>query len=305
MIIDCHTHIWQSPEQLGQSALPDLARPIVFGKERVRLLPKADTASHHILSEPAGRCFVLGFRSGHLGADIPNRFIADYCNEHADQMIGFAGIDPTEEDACRQVRQLSTEPNLKGITLCPAAQNFHPCDTRAMEVYELAAELKLPVIFDHSVYLSPQIKLEYARPLLLDEVARSFRTLKIVISDLGYPWIDETLLLLTKHPNVYGDISALLQKPWMAYDALVRVCQHQIEEKIFFGSDFPFSHAAEAIGAIYNLNFLAKGSNFPIIPREIITGIVQRDVLGILGIHMPTARVIPALPKARQSNKSL
>ena len=305
MIVDCHSHIWQSPEQLGPGALPDLARLMVFGHERVRLLPKADTASHHIQSEPAGRCFVLGFCSRYLGADIPNSFIADYCGEHADQMIGFAGIDPTADDACRQVRQITTESSLKGITLCPAAQDFHPCDTRAMEVYEAAAELKLPIIFDHGVYLSPRIKLDYGRPILLDEVARNFPNLKILIADMGYPWIDETFILLAKHPNVYTDISALLQKPWIAYDALVRACQHQIDEKICFGSDFPFSDAATAVSTLYNLNFLAKGTNLPVIPREILGAIVERDVPAILGIHLPATRVIAAPPKSRLNQRTL
>ncbi len=305
MIVDCHSHIWQSPEQLGPGALPDLARPMVFGRERIRLLPKADTASHHIQSEPAGRCFVLGFCSRYLGADIPNSFIADYCGEHADQMIGFAGIDPTADDACQQVRQITTESSLKGITLCPAAQDFHPCDTRAMEVYEAAAELKLPIIFDHGVYLSPRIKLDYGRPILLDEVARNFPNLKILIADLGYPWIDETFILLAKHPNVYADISALLQKPWIAYDSLVRACQHQIDEKICFGSDFPFSDAATAVSTLYNLNFLAKGTNLPVIPREILGAIVERDVPAILGIHLPATRVIAAPPKSRSNHRTL
>lgn len=304
MIVDCHSHIWQSPEQLGPSALPNLARPILFGHERIRLLPKADTASHHILSEPATRCFVLGFRSRYLGADIPNQFIADYCGEHADQMIGFASIDPTEDDACKQVRQITAESNLKGITLCPGAQDFHPCDTRAMEVYEAAAELHLPIIFDHGVYASPQIKLEYDRPMLLDEVARNFPGLKIVIADLGYPWIDETFLLLAKHPNLYTELSAMLQKPWIAYDSLVRAWQHQIDEKLFFGSDFPFSNAATAISTLYNLNGYAKGANLPVIPREMLNSMVQRDVPAILGIHLPATRVIAAPPKARQHHNN-
>ena len=305
MIVDCHSHIWPSPEQLGPGALPDLARPMVFGRERIRLLPKADTASHHILSEPAGRCFVLGFRSRYLGADIPNQFLADYCGEHADQMVGFAGIDPTEDDACRQVRQITTESNLKGITLCPAAQDFHPCDTRAMEVYEAAAERKLPIIFDHGVYVSPQIKLEYGRPILLDEVARNFPNLKILIADMGYPWIDETFILLAKHANLYADISAMLQKPWIAYDALVRAWQHQIDEKICFGSDFPFSDAATAVNTLYHLNFFAQGTNLPVIPREVLRSIVERDVPGILGIHLPTTRIIAAPPKSRPNHRNL
>src|SRR5277367_3012215 len=94
MIIDCHTHIWQSPEQLGDGALAELSRPTLIGGQRMRLLPQADTANHLLAAEPVDRTFVLGFTSQYLGAHLPNEYIADYCREHADSMIGFAGIDP-------------------------------------------------------------------------------------------------------------------------------------------------------------------------------------------------------------------
>ena len=42
MIIDCHTHIWQSPEQLGDGALAELSRPTIVAGQRMRLLPQAD-----------------------------------------------------------------------------------------------------------------------------------------------------------------------------------------------------------------------------------------------------------------------
>ncbi len=102
----------------------------------MRLLPQADTANHLLAAEPADKTFVLGFRSKYLGAQIPNEYIADYCSEHADGMIGFAGIDPTEEDAVDQVTHATRELHLKGLCICPAAQDFHPSDTRAMAVYE-------------------------------------------------------------------------------------------------------------------------------------------------------------------------
>src|SRR5947207_4385833 len=139
MIVDCHTHIWQSPEQLGDGALAELSRPTVVAGQRMRLLPQADTANHLLASEPADRTIVLGFKSQHLGAAIPNEYIADYCREHADRMVGFAGIDPTEDDAVEQVNHVTQELGLCGLCICPAAQDFHPSDTRALAGYERAA----------------------------------------------------------------------------------------------------------------------------------------------------------------------
>jgi predicted TIM-barrel fold metal-dependent hydrolase len=304
MIVDCHTHIWQSPEQLGDGALAELSRPTLIAGQRMRLLPQADTANHLLASEPVDRSFVLGFTSRYLGARIPNEYIADYCREHADRMIGFAGIDPTEPDAIEQVMRVTQELGLKGLTMCPAAQDFHPSDTRASAIYERAAALRLPVIFYAGTHHSPKTKMEYARPHLLDEVARSFPNLKIVVSHMGYPWVDETLVLLGKHQNVYADLSGLLRRPWVAYDALVRAYQFQVIDKLLFGSDFPFTTAGECIETIYSINQTTMGTNLPTIPREYLRGIVERDVLGLLGIQMPTARMLAMLPKTRRVQRA-
>ncbi len=303
MIVDTHTSIWQSPEQLGVEALARLARPTLFANERVRLLPKADTATHLLAAEPVDRCFVLGFKSRYMQAEIPNRFLADYCAEHADRMIGFAGIDPAEDDCLEQLARIAGEPHLQGLVICPAAQDFHPCDTRAMRTYEQAMKCKLPVIFSSGPYLAARTRLEYARPILLDEIARAFPDLKMVISHLGYPWVDEALTLIRKHEHVLANLAGLLGQPWIAYDALLRACQLEITDKLLFGSDFPFAAAAESIEALYNINQFARGTNLPVIDRENLRQIVENDALGLLGIQAPSGRVLAAWPKNRRLSR--
>lgn len=304
MIIDCHTHIWQSPDQLGDGALAELSRTTVISGQKMRLLPQADTANHLLAVEPVDRAFVLGFKSRYLGAEIPNEYISDYAREHADKIIGFAGIDPTDDDAVDQVSHAQQTLGLKGLCICPAAQDFHPSDTRAMAVYERAAALRLPIIFYAGTHLSPKTKMEYARPHLLDEVARSFPNLKLFVGHLGYPWVDETLVLMGKHHNVYSDVSGLLRRPWIAYDALVRAYQFQVIEKLLFGSDFPFTTAGECIETLYTINQMAMGTNMPTVPRESLRGIVERDALKLLGIDAPAGKMLATLPKQRRVTKA-
>jgi len=302
MIVDAHTHIWQSPEQLGDGALAELSRPASVAGQRMRLLPQADTANHLIAAEPVDRSIILGFRSRYLGAAISNEYIASYCREHADRMIGFAGIDPTEPTALEMLREGVEQLGLKGVTICPAAQDFHPCDTRAMAVYELAAALRIPVVFYPGTHLSAKTKMEYARPVLLDEVARSFPHLKLVISHFGYPWVDEAITLLGKHHNIYADVAALLRRGWVLYDALVRAHQFGVIDRLLFGSDFPFLNASEGIEIIYSVNHYTMGTNLPGIPREALRGIVERDTLQVLGIKVAPSRMVQ-LPRQRRVPK--
>ncbi|HTV46940.1 MAG TPA: amidohydrolase family protein [Phycisphaerae bacterium] len=303
MIVDCHTSIWQSPEQLGTEALDRMAQSTYFGREAVRLLPKADTASHLLSSEPVDYCFVLGFRSKFLDAQIPPRFIADYCSEHADRMIAFAGIDPMDADAPEQLDRITRGTDFRGLVICPAAQDFHPCDTRAMSIYEQAAKAKLPIIFSPGPYMGGRSRLSYAHPILLDEVAGHLPQLKIMIAHLGYPWIDETIALLGKHKNVLANLAGLLRRPWIAYDALVRAHQMDVIDQLLFGSDFPFASAADCIETLYNINQFASGTPLPVIPRSLLRKIVERPVLDLLGIR-PAAGQAPApLPRTRRVSR--
>jgi predicted TIM-barrel fold metal-dependent hydrolase len=106
----------------------------------------------------------------------------------------------------------------------------------------------------------------------------------MIIAQLGQPWTDETIIMLGKHPHVYADVSGLLSRPWQAYNALVSAYQAGVIDKLLFGSDFPYTNATECIEALYSINQIAQGTNLPVIPREMLRGIVERDALTLLGL---------------------
>jgi uncharacterized protein len=292
MIVDCHTHIWQSPDQLGLLDLgdpPRTQRPRVprftpAGRAPWRTIPPGDPEHHWAQSTAVDKSIVLGFKSRHLRAEIPNHYIADYVKRYPQKLIGFAGIDPTEKTAMEELRQAKGELHLRGITISPANQDFHPTDSRAMRLYAEAERLGMPVLVHPGSQYSQESRLEYGRPYLLDEVARAFPSLRLVIAQLGQPWVEETICLLRKHPNVFADVSGLLGKPWQAYNALVSVYQSGVIEKLLFGSDSPYTSATECIETLYSINQLAQGTNLPLVPRESLRGIVERETLSLLGL---------------------
>jgi hypothetical protein len=292
MIVDCHTHIWQSPEQLGQLDLGDLPRSAVkrpsrssaAGKSQWRNQPPADPDYHWAQSGVVDKSIVLGFKSKYLQAEIPNSYVAQYVNRFPQKLIGFAGIDPTERSAIDELHAARESMQLRGVTLSPANQDFHPCDSRAMRLYEEAEKLKMPILIHPVGQFTEQSKLEFSHPALFDEVARTFPKLRIIIAQLGQPWLEETICLLGKHSNVFADVSGLLSRPWQAYNALVAAHESQAIEKLLFGSDFPYTSVTECIEALYSINQLAQGTNLPVVPREALRGIVERDTLGLLGL---------------------
>jgi predicted TIM-barrel fold metal-dependent hydrolase len=292
MIVDCHTHIWQSPEQLGRLDMGTTRmnragitpRRSSGAKSGWRGVPAADTDHHWAESRSVDKSIVLGFKSRYLQAEVPNGYVAEYVGRFPQKLIGFAGIDPTERSAVREVRIAKEDLRLRGLTVSPANQDFHPTDTRAMDVYAEAEGLGMPILFHPSGSFTEQSKLEFGRPYLLDEVARTFPRLRIVIAQLGQPWVDETICMLGKHDDVYADVSGLLGRPWDAYNALVSAHQNGVIDKLLFGSDFPYTSAAECIESLYSINQIAQGTNLPVVPREALRGIVERDTLSLLGL---------------------
>ena len=291
MIVDCHTHVWQSPDQLGQLDLGDMPKrsrgqaPRISPNRTIwRSIPSADIEHHWAQSGTVDKSIVLGFKSRYLRAEIPNQYVADYVRRFPQKLIGFAGIDPTERDAVGEVKIAKNDLQLRGLTISPANQDFHPTDSRAMRVYAEAERLGMPVLIHPGSQFTEHSKLEFGRPYLLDEVARSFPQLRIVIAQLGQPWVDETILLLGKHANVFADVSGLLRHPWQAYNALTSAYEYGVIDKLLFGSDFPYTNATECIETLYSINQLAQGTNLPVVPREALRGIVERDALGLLGL---------------------
>ena len=284
MIIDVHSHIWPSRSQLGRAeGFSCLACPQITS---------SSPQDHLAAAELAEVVFVLGFVSEHLDAHIPNDLISNYLADHPGRLIGFAGVDPTAADCLDQVRRFHDGRVFAGLTLSPPCQGFHPTDTRAMMLYELAQQLSIPLYFLQGEVLPSQAMLEYAQPALIDEVARTCPDLKIVISHLGYPWIDQTVALLAKHPNVYADLAGLTNRPWHAYRSLTLAHEYRVTGKLLFASDFPSCTVKNAVEALYNLNKIALDSSLPAVPREKIRAIIERDSLSLLGLS-PVSSAAP------------
>jgi predicted TIM-barrel fold metal-dependent hydrolase len=247
-------------------------------------MPSADVEHHWAQSGTVDKSIVLGFKSRYLRAEIPNQYVADYVRRFPQKLIGFAGIDPTERGAVGEVKIARNDMQLRGLTVSPANQDFHPTDSRAMRVYAEAERLGMPILVHPGGQFTEHSKLEFGRPYLFDEVARSFPQLRIVIAQLGQPWVDETILMLGKHQNVFADVSGLLRRPWQAYNSLISAYEYGVIDKLLFGSDFPYTNATECIETLYSINQLAQGTNLPVVPREALRGIVERDALGLLGL---------------------
>lgn len=280
MIIDVHTHIWTTPDQLGS----DLAQRLRSRRVERSASSEASPGEHERVMTCVDASLVLGFRADRIGAHVPNELVAEFVRKDAMRRIGICGIDPLSDDAMSQLAA-GIDLGLQGVCISPACQGIHPAHSAAMRVYEQCEEQGLPLFVTNMEPLTSAAVLDFARPSLWDEVARSFPNLPIVIGQLGHPWIDEALVLVGKHSHVFADIAGVASRPWQLYSALLSANAMGVMDKLLFGSGFPHETPAKAIEALYSINSYGQGTRLPSVPRAQINGIVERDALRCLGIE--------------------
>jgi predicted TIM-barrel fold metal-dependent hydrolase len=280
MIADVHTLIWESTDQLGPAVAEQLRRRIDVPWDR----PSGTYERHSEAMRRVDCAIVHGMESKEIDLHIDAQAVAGYVQRHPGKLIGFAGIDPAHGSTVKKLEE-AVALGLRGVSIGPAYQGYHPTATKAMALYEFCQEKSLPVFVNLDPKIARPVKMEFGQPYMLDEVARSFPDLKIVISSLGAPWVDQAISLLGKHPTVFADISDIVLRPWQLYNALLLAYQQGVLGQVLLGSSFPLCTPERAIVTLYSINSLVQGTHLPMVPREQLRGIVERDALRMLGIE--------------------
>jgi uncharacterized protein len=114
----------------------------------------------------------------------------------------------------------------------------------AYPLYEVIAEHQLVALFhtgQTGVGAGTRggggIRLKYADPMLVDDVAVDFPDMPIILAHPSFPWQDEALSVATHKPRVYIDLSGWSPKYFPPQ--LVQYANSLLKNKVLFGSDFP------------------------------------------------------------------
>jgi len=142
-----------------------------------------------------------------------NKTVGESVQKHPDNLIGFAGIDPSaSEDPVNDLDRYVNEWNMKGLNLQPWVQGLYPNDRKFYPLYDYCQQSKMPVAIHSSINFSVNKKIDYSRPLHLDEIACDFPDLTIVANHGGWPWVNEMIAVAWKHPNVYLETGGVSPK---------------------------------------------------------------------------------------------
>ena len=197
--IDIHTHAEVStrmlPDEVAQASLEARGRYFRYAVQHPTI---AQMAAYYRARKMAFVVFTVDHERGMGINRISNEEVAESAHEHADVAIPFASIDPARgKMGVREARRLIRDYGVKGFKFHPIVQAFFPNDRDCYPLYEVIAEAGLPALF-HTGQTGigagmpggGGLRLKYANPLHLDDVAADFPQMPIISAHPGVPWQD-------------------------------------------------------------------------------------------------------------------
>jgi uncharacterized protein len=240
--IDIHIHV---PEPPGESGSEE--RRKMSGYFKATSLPQSPEEMYEKYKalDIFGVIFSVDSETRSGDRYIGNDYVAEVVKKYPDQFIGFASVDPWKGAiAVRELERAVKELGLRGLKLHPTTQAFFPNDTRFYPLWEKCVELGIPLI-SHTGQTGVGagtpggggLKLKYAHPLHLDDVAADFPELTIIMAHPAVPWQEEQLAVAMHKANVYIDLSGWSPKYFRP--VLVQYANSLLQDKVLFGSDYP------------------------------------------------------------------
>jgi uncharacterized protein len=156
--------------------------------------------------------------------------------------VGFGVFNPAK-DTAETIRE-ARKSGLIGLKVHPSMQELHPDDERLYPAYEeLSKEHGVVVIHTGTSGIGGGTKggggfrIEYSRPIYVDNAAADFPDVNFVLAHFGWPWSTEALAIAMQKSNVYIDLSG-----WSPKYIPLEVWSYArsgLQDRVLFGSDYP------------------------------------------------------------------
>jgi hypothetical protein len=205
-------------------------------------------------------------------AYIPNEHIAELQAKYPKRLVGFGGIDASnsKHNAVNETIRCVEKLGLKGIFVEPGRQLLsHPADERLNPLYETCIGLNIPVVVMSGPYAGADIAASH--PTQIDQLATRYPALKIVLGHGAWPWIEETLGVAFKHPNIFVSPDIYLFAPGGA--GYVDAINGALQDQFLFATAYPLRPLGQTV---------ADCRAFPL-TSDVADKFFSKNALGLLG----------------------
>ncbi len=280
--IDVHTHVHRSVSAPADAVPAEIAELAAYFKTPPVSYSVDELAASYRERNMAAVTFIVDVKARPADPLMPtNEEVAVRAAANADVIIPFASIDPARgADGVREARRLIEEFGVRGFKFHPSVQGFQPNDRLAYPLYEVIEAAGVPALFHTGQSGSGSgqrggggIRLSYANPMFLDDVAVDFPDLPIVLAHPSFPWQEEALAVAVHKPLVYIDLSGWSPKYFPPI--LVQYANTLLKDKMLFGTDFPVLTPERWLAD------LAKTA----LRDDVKPGIFKHNAARLLGLH--------------------
>jgi uncharacterized protein len=169
-----------------------------------------------------------------------NDEVAELLRQYPGRFIGLARISGLH--GMRGVRELETrvrEQNFHALGVSALVDGIPASDRRYYPLYAKAVELGIPVRVYSSMNYATDRPYDLGHPRHLDQVAIDFPELTLIGGLGGWPWVNEMVALVRRHPKLHLDTSAhrarYLGQPGSGWEMLMQFGNTLIQDKVLVG----------------------------------------------------------------------
>ena len=284
-IIDMHMHAWSLSEFGGQSVPGcvgakgvdmhgiDPAKPFDFAAQaKCKVMIQSPATDAAVLAGTIAQMERFNIVAGVIAGDRP--IVAAWRKQHPDRFIPAAnfftdeGLPPVARAAALAAQVRSGETKVFA-EITPQYRGLRPDHPALDPFYAMAERLDVPVGI-HMGYgapggpywIYPKYRAALGNPLLLEDLLVRHPKMRVYVMHAGMPMVDEMIMLMNAHPQVFVDISAdnwgVPRKEF--HFILKRLTDAGYAKRIMFGSDqMVWPQTIEvAIDAITSADFLTE-----------------------------------------------
>lgn len=182
----------------------------------------------------------FGIEKGLIPVHPGNQLEEQAVLKYPDRLLGGWDLDPNGGmDAVRGLQDAYERLGIVAAQWMPAILNPpRPInDKRCYPIYAKCVELDIPVFVNGGVP-GPRAPFDVQHPGLVDEVCLDFPELKFVFRHCCEPWVDLTIKLLLKYPNLYYSTSGFAPKYYPA--EIIAYANSRGADKIIYGGYYPY-----------------------------------------------------------------